>query len=64
MLQAAGKDLTREGFMSAAAKVKVFNTGIFPATNFTSRFGGTAMHLLQADCGKREWVTVRQNEKP
>ncbi len=64
MLQAAGKDLTREGFMGGIAKVKNFNTGIYPTTNFASRFGGTAMHLLQVDCGKREYVTVRQNERP
>lgn len=64
MLQASGKDLTREGFMSTIAKQKTFNTGVFPTTNFTSRFGGTAMHLLKADCGSREYVTVRTNERP
>ena len=64
MLQATGKDLSRQSFMATIARVKTFNTGVFPATNFTSRFGGTAMHLLQADCGRNEYVTVRRNERP
>jgi branched-chain amino acid transport system substrate-binding protein len=64
MLQATGKDLTREGFMATIARVKQFNTGVYPATNFSSRFGGTAMNLLQADCGRQEYVTKRRNERP
>ncbi len=64
MLQATGKDLSREAFMGTIASKKSFSTGVYPPTNFSSRFGGTAMHLLQADCSKREWVTVRQNERP
>ncbi len=64
MLQASGKDLSREGFMAAIARVKKFNAGVLPPTNFTSRLGGTAMHLLQADCDRQEYVTVRQNERP
>ncbi|WP_323791108.1 ABC transporter substrate-binding protein [Nocardioides sp.] len=64
MIAAAGKDLSRESLSAAIANKKVFNTGVLPPTNFTSRFGGTAMHLLQVDCAKREYVTVRQNERP
>jgi branched-chain amino acid transport system substrate-binding protein len=64
MLQAAGKDLTRQGFMAGIARARTFNTGVLPPTNFSSRLGGTAMHLLQADCGRQEYVTVRQNERP
>jgi ABC-type branched-subunit amino acid transport system substrate-binding protein len=65
MLAAAGQELSREGFMSTIAKVKKFDGGgVYPPTNFTSRFGGTAMHLLQADCGSREYKTVRTNEAP
>lgn len=64
MLQAAGKDLTRQSFLSAVARVKRFDTGVFPPTSFTSRFGGTAMNLLQANCGRSEYVTVRRNERP
>lgn len=64
MLVATGKELSRESFQAAIAKTKQFQTGVFPPTNFTSRFGGTAMHLLRADCGAGEFVTVRQNERP
>ncbi len=64
MLAKTGKDLTREAFMQTIAREKAFATGVYPPTNFTSRFGGTAMNLLQADCGKQEYVTVRRNERP
>jgi branched-chain amino acid transport system substrate-binding protein len=64
MLLAAGKNLTREGFMAGIARERAFNTGVLPPTNFSSRLGGTAMHLLQADCNRQEYVTVRQNERP
>lgn len=64
MLQATGKNLSRERFLSTAASVKAFNTGVYPSTNFTSRFGGTAMNLLRANCTKREYETKRRNERP
>jgi branched-chain amino acid transport system substrate-binding protein len=64
MLQATGKQLSREAFMSTIAKVKAFDTGVYPATNFSSRFGGTGMHLLQADCGRQQYRTIRVNERP
>ncbi|MGH3659341.1 MAG: ABC transporter substrate-binding protein, partial [Micromonosporaceae bacterium] len=48
MLHATGRNLTRESFMATIARVRSFNSGVFPATNYSSRFGGTAMHLLQA----------------
>jgi len=64
MLQATGKQLSRESFMSTIARTKTFNTGVYPATNFSSRFGGTAMHLLEADCGSRQYRTVRVSERP
>ena len=50
--------------MATIGKVKKFDTGVYPPTNFTSRFGGTAMNLLKADCNKQEYVTVRRNERP
>lgn len=64
MLQATGKDLSRQSFMATIARVKKFDTGIYPSTNFSSRFGGTAMHLLRADCGKQEFVTEKVNVRP
>ena len=64
MLQATGKNLNRQSFMSTIASVKSFNTGVYPTTNFSSRLGGTAMHLLKADCNKQEYETKRLNERP
>ncbi len=64
ILRATGKDLTRESFLATIARVKNFNPGVYPPTSFSSRFGGTAMNLLRADCGKNEFVTVRRNERP
>ena len=64
MLQATGKNLTRESFMSTIARVKNFQTGVYPPTSFGSRFGGTAANLLEADCGRSEYVTARRNERP
>lgn len=64
MLQATGKGLSRESFMGTIARVKRFDTNVYPATNFTSRFGGTAMHLLEADCGSRQYKTARLSERP
>ena len=64
ILRATGKDLTRESFLATIARVKNFNPGVYPPTSFSSRFGGTAMNLLRADCSKNEFVTVRRNERP
>jgi len=64
IIRATGKDLTRQSFMATIGRVKTFNTGVYPPTNFRSRFGGTAMNLLKADCNKQEYVTVRRNERP
>ena len=65
MLQATGKQLTRQSFMATIGRVGRFDNGVFPATDYTrSRFGGTAMHLLEADCGSRQYRTKRLNERP
>jgi branched-chain amino acid transport system substrate-binding protein len=64
ILRATGKNLTREAFMATISRVKTFDTGVYPPTSFRTRFGGTAMNLLQADCGRSEYVTVRRNERP
>lgn len=65
MLQKAGKNLTREGFM-ASLPGSAFTTGVMPATRYSgnNRFGGTAMHLLQADCGSNKYKTYRMNVRP
>jgi ABC-type branched-subunit amino acid transport system substrate-binding protein len=62
-LKAAGKDLTRQGFV-AAIQGKSFNTGVYPVADFTQgHFGGTAVHVLKADCGRNQYVTEAQNAR-
>jgi branched-chain amino acid transport system substrate-binding protein len=65
MLQATGRNLSRQSFLATIARVKKFDNGVYPATDYSrSRFGGTAMHLLEADCSAREYRTKRVNERP
>lgn len=58
MLKAPGKDLSRERFV-AFSQEGTFKTGVFPDVKFTpsDHFGGTAMHLLRADCPNNRFVT-------
>lgn len=64
ILAATGRELSREAFVATIARKKTFDTGVFPRVQFDTRFGGTAMHLLRADCSRSEYVTVRQSERP
>jgi ABC-type branched-subunit amino acid transport system substrate-binding protein len=58
MMRTAGPDITREGFVSALEESTI-KTGILPDVQFTpnDHFGGTAMHLLRADCPNNRWMT-------
>jgi len=58
MLKAPGKDLSRERFI-AFAQEGTFKTGVFPDVKFSpsDHFGGTAMHLLRAECSQNRYVT-------
>jgi branched-chain amino acid transport system substrate-binding protein len=62
MLQAAGKDLSRQSFISALTSGKEFATRVFPPVRFSAadHFGSTQAHLLEADCGKRQFKTIAQ----
>lgn len=66
LLRATGKDLTREKFMATLSSGKTFTSGVFPPARFSggSRFGGTGMHLLKADCGDRQYKTQKVNDRP
>lgn len=68
LLEAGGRDLTREGFVAAAERQKNINTGVFPSVSFspTDHFGGSAMHLNEAQCsgyknGDNRWHTIMPN---
>ncbi|MGI8407852.1 MAG: ABC transporter substrate-binding protein [Actinomycetota bacterium] len=58
MLKAPGKDLSRERFIAFAQEADI-KTGVFPDVSFSpsDHFGGTAMHLLRADCPNNRFVT-------
>ncbi|MPY83715.1 MAG: ABC transporter substrate-binding protein [Actinophytocola sp.] len=64
MLAAGGKDLSRQSFMAALDSGQTFSNNVYPPVNFgQSRFGGTGMHLLRADCSQRQFITERLNVK-
>ncbi|MBV8235809.1 MAG: ABC transporter substrate-binding protein [Acidimicrobiia bacterium] len=50
-LAAPGRNLTRQSFISAV-NGHAFATGIYPPVNYaSSRFGGTAVHVVKLNCG-------------
>jgi ABC-type branched-subunit amino acid transport system substrate-binding protein len=62
MLAAPGRNLSRQSFVSASVG-KSYTTGVWPTVNFAaSRFGGTAVHVLQLDCGKQQYVSEQTNK--
>jgi ABC-type branched-subunit amino acid transport system substrate-binding protein len=62
MLAAPGRDLTRQSFVSAGLG-KSFTTGVWPTVTYSpSRFGGTAVHVLQLDCAKQQYVSEQMNK--
>jgi ABC-type branched-subunit amino acid transport system substrate-binding protein len=62
MLAAPGRNLSRQSFVTASTG-KSFATGAWPTVNFAaSHFGGTAVHLLQLDCTKQQYVEEQTNK--
>jgi hypothetical protein len=56
-LVAGGKDLSRQSFV-AGVNGKSFSTGVYPDANFSkSHFGGSAVHVLLANCSKHAYDT-------
>jgi ABC-type branched-subunit amino acid transport system substrate-binding protein len=51
--QVFGTDLTREDFRALVESAGRVETGVYPDVNYTpqNHFGGTAVHVLKADCG-------------
>lgn len=57
MLQETGRDLTRQHFVNAV-NGKKFSTKVYPDVDYSkSRFGGTGVNVLKADCAKSEYVS-------
>ena len=62
MLAAPGHNLSRQAFISAS-NGKSYATGVWPTVNFAaSHFGGTAVHVLQLDCTKQQYVSEQMNK--
>ncbi|MGH2749967.1 MAG: ABC transporter substrate-binding protein, partial [Actinomycetota bacterium] len=59
LLEAPGKDLSRERFIYFAERLGSVRTGVLPPLSFspTDHFGGSQMHLLRADCSNNRFVT-------
>jgi ABC-type branched-subunit amino acid transport system substrate-binding protein len=61
MLQATGRDLTRQNFVNAV-NGKTFSTKVYADVDFSkSRFGGKGVHVLKADCDKRPPAYVTES---
>jgi hypothetical protein len=62
MLQAAGKDLSRQSFFGALESGKEFTTNVYPVVSYDGsiRFGAKSSHLLEADCSSRTFKTIAQ----
>ena len=60
ILEAAGKDLTREGFVATGQSGQQFASNVYPPGQYGpgAPFGAPQMHMLQADCASRTWKTI------
>lgn len=58
MLDNAGPNLTREGFIAATSTAS-FKSGVYPDLQYSAQnhFGASQVHVLRADCGLRQFVT-------
>lgn len=56
---AAGKDMTRQSFISVLESGKVFDGGVYSRVQYNPKnhFGAQASHLLAADCNTKTWKT-------
>lgn len=61
LLENAGRDLTREGFMAKTETVRNLKTPAMPELNFSAEdhFGAEQMHLSEARCSDSRWHTVQ-----
>jgi hypothetical protein len=52
MFDAAGKDMSRQSFVSTLEAGKPFGGGVYPPVQYSTKnhFGGSQVHAVQADC--------------
>jgi branched-chain amino acid transport system substrate-binding protein len=62
MLEATGPELGRAAFMNTLVTTPEFDNGIYAPVSFTvdDHFGGSGAHLLDADCGPKQFTTAEQ----
>jgi branched-chain amino acid transport system substrate-binding protein len=60
MLEATGRDLSRQSFFATVTSGRVFHSNVYPDVSYdsTRRFGARTAHLLEADCTTRSWKTT------
>jgi branched-chain amino acid transport system substrate-binding protein len=60
MLQATGRDLSRQSLEATMVSGKEFNSNVYPIVSYTGsiRFGAKSSHLLEADCRARKYKTL------
>jgi len=60
MLEATGRDLSRQSFLKTVTSGQVFHSNVYPDVSYsdTIRFGARTAHLLEADCTTRTWKTT------
>ncbi|HEV7688307.1 MAG TPA: ABC transporter substrate-binding protein [Acidimicrobiia bacterium] len=60
MLEATGRDLSRQSFLKTVTSGRVFHSNVYPDVSYdgTIRFGARTAHLLEADCTTRTWKTT------
>lgn len=60
MLEATGKDLSRERFLATLTSGREFTSDVYPVVSYSGsiRFGARSMHLLEADCEARVFKTL------
>ena len=66
LLENAGENLSRAGFIAATEKAQNVRTGVFPEVSFSpdDHFGGSQVHLNEAQCsgyknGDNRWHTIK-----
>lgn len=60
MFEAAGPDMSRQSLIALLESGQTFETGVFPPVTFgaNDHFGGSAVHVLEADCGSQRFRTL------
>ena len=61
LLEAAGQNLTREGFIASTEKVRNLKTGVMPTLNFSGNdhLGANEVHVNEARCSDNRWHTIK-----